>query len=90
MNPHGDGKPEPVDPEHLLRMLEMELTQQRVARQRGGSPYRSFRLASFLFLAAVILGGLLAFFYVFSSGRLDDFRNRADGPPSPTPAVTRP
>ena len=90
MNPHGDGKPEPVDPEHLMRMLEMELTQLRVARQRAGTPYRGIRLASFIFLAAVILGALLAFFYVFFSGRLDDIRNRTDGQPSPTPAVTRP
>lgn len=90
MNPHGHGKPEPVDPEHLVRMLEMELTQQRAARRQAGAPYRSFRLAGFTFLAAVILGALLAFYYVFYSGRLDDFRNRTGEPQSPTPAVIRP
>jgi hypothetical protein len=88
MNPHGNGKPEPADPEHMLRMLDMELMQQRAARQRAGSPYRSFRLASFIFLFAVIVGGLLAFYYVFYLGGLDDLRSRDNAPPSPAPAVT--
>jgi hypothetical protein len=91
MNPHGDGKPEPVDPEQVLRMLEMELAQQRAARKQAGSPYRGFRLASFIFLFAVILGALLAFYYVFFSGNLDDFRTHNNAPATPAPSVaTRP
>jgi hypothetical protein len=90
MNPHGDGKPEPVDPEHLVRMLELELAQQRLARQQAGSPYRGFRLASFVFLFAMIVGALLAFYYVFYSGALDEVRIRKNASPNPTPAVTRP
>jgi hypothetical protein len=90
MNPHGNGKPEPTDPEQLVRMLELELAQQRAARQRAGSPYRSFRLASFIFLFAVIVGALLAFYYVFYLGGLDEMRARNEPraratPPSRTP-----
>ena len=38
MNPHGNGKPEPVDPEHMVRMLELEMMQQRALRQTGQRP----------------------------------------------------
>jgi hypothetical protein len=90
MNPHGNGKPEPTDPEQLLRAVELELMQQRAARQRAGSPYRAFRLASFIFLFAVILGALLAFYYVFYSGGLDEFRGRNEPRTKPTPASRQP
>jgi hypothetical protein len=86
MNPHGDGKNEPTDPEQLLRLLELELAQQRAARQRAPSPYRGFRMASFIFLFAVLLGAALAFYYVFLSGGLDEFRSRNEPRPSATPS----
>ncbi|MEY2565064.1 MAG: hypothetical protein QOH88_3257 [Verrucomicrobiota bacterium] len=86
MNSHGDGKPEPVDPENALRLLELELMRQRTARQRAGTPYRGLRLASFIFLAAVILGALLAFYYVFFSGGLDELRSRSSTRPAPSVA----
>jgi hypothetical protein len=85
MNANGDGKHEPPDPEHAVRMLELELMRQRVARQQAGSPYRGLRVASFIFLAAVILGAALAFYYVFYSGGLDEFRSRNAPQPSPSP-----
>jgi hypothetical protein len=90
MNPHGDGKPEPADPEQIARMLDVELMQQRMARQQAGSPYRAFRLASFIFLFAVILGALLAFYYVFYSGGLDEFRARNEPRPSASPSSHQP
>jgi hypothetical protein len=90
MNPHGNGKPEPTDPEQLVRMLELELAQQRAARQRAGSPYRTFRLASFIFLFAVIVGALLAFYYVFYSGGLDEMRARNEPRASATPSSRTP
>ena len=89
MNPHGDGKNEPTDPEQLVRLMELELAQQRAARLRARSPYRNFRLASFIFLFAVIIGVVLAFYYVFYSGGLDELRSRKEPQPaaaaSPTP-----
>jgi hypothetical protein len=88
MNSNG-GKPEPVDPESVARILELELMQQRAARQRAGAPYRGLRAASFIFLFAVILAAL-ALYYFFTSGRLDELRARNTPQPSPVArAVSR-
>ena len=85
MNSHGDGKHEPVDPENAVRLLELELIRQRAARQQAGAPYRGVRAAGFIFLFVVVLGALLAFYYAFYSGGLDEFRAR--NPPKPTPSL---
>jgi hypothetical protein len=90
MNPHGNGKNEPTDPEQLLRLVELELAQQRATRLRARSPYRAFRLASFIFLFAVFIGAVLAFYYVFYSGGLDEFRSRNEPRPSATPVSRAP
>jgi hypothetical protein len=90
MNPHGDGKNEPTDPDQLLRLIDLELAQQRAARLRAPSPFRAFRMASFIFLFAVIVGALLAFYYVFYSGGLDEFRSRNEPRPSATPSSRSP
>ena len=89
MNPRSDGKPEPTDPDQVLRLLEIELAQSRAARQQAGSPYRGFRLASFIFLFAVIIGAALAFYYVFVAGGLDDYRARG-ARPTATPSAHAP
>lgn len=88
MNSNGDGKPEPADPENAMRMLELELMRQRATRQQAGAPYRGLRTASFIFLFAVILGALLAFYYVFYTGSLDEFRAR--NAPKPSPSLASP
>ena len=85
MNSHG-GKPEPVDAESAVRLLELELMQQRAVRRRAGAPYTGLRAASFIFLFAVILAMLLALYYFFTSGRLDELRAR--NTPQPSPAAT--
>ena len=88
MNPKS-GKQEPADPEDTVRMLELQLMQQRAARQQAGAPYRGLRAASFIFLFVIILGALLAFYYFFYLGGLDQVRTR-NGPPSPSAtAVSR-
>lgn len=86
MNSHGDGKHEPADPENAMRMLELELMRQRAARQQAGAPYRGLRATSLIFFFAVVLGALLAFYYVFYSGGLDEFRAR--NAPKPSPSAT--
>ena len=86
MNPHGDGKSEAKDPDEALRLLELELAQSRVRREHAGTPYRGFRTASFIFLFAVIVGALFAFYYVFISGGLDEIRTHGAGRASATPA----
>jgi hypothetical protein len=90
MNPRGDGKPESPDPEQLVRLLEIELAQKRAVRQRAGSPFRGFRMASFVFLAAVILGALVAFYYVFLSGGLESLRTRKETAPAAPSASSTP
>jgi hypothetical protein len=90
MNPRGDGKPEPSDPDQLLRLIDIELAQKRAARARSRSPFRAFRLASFIFLFAVILGVALAFYYVFYSGGLDDVLTKARSQPSASPSASAP
>jgi hypothetical protein len=86
MNSNGDGKHKPADPENAMRMLELELIRQRAARQQAGAPYRGLRAASLIFFFAVVLGALLAFYYVFYSGGLDEFRAR--NAPQPSPSAT--
>jgi hypothetical protein len=90
MNPHRNGKNEPTDPDQLLRLIDLELAQQRAARQNAPSPYRGFRMASFVFLFAVILGAALAFYYVFVSGGLENFRARSEPRSTATPAARAP
>lgn len=90
MNPRGDGKPEPNDPDQVLKLIDIELAQKRAARERAPSPFRGFRMASFIFLFAVILGAVLAFYYVFVSGGLDEMRSRNQSQPTATPTSSVP
>jgi hypothetical protein len=91
MNPHGNGKPEPIDPEHMLRMLDLQLMQQRALRKQASARRNSVRVLSFFFLFVVILGAAVAAYFAFTSGRVDDLRARNKPASSPTPAVaTRP
>ncbi|HSV62691.1 MAG TPA: hypothetical protein VLH83_05050 [Chthoniobacterales bacterium] len=90
MNPHSDGKPEPNDPDQVLRLLDLELAQRRAEREQAGSPFRAFRMASFVFLFAVIVGALFAFYYVFVAGGLDELRSHGPARPSATPAAHAP
>jgi flagellar basal body-associated protein FliL len=78
------GKPEPADPEQALRLLELEMLQQRAARQMAGTPYRGLRAVSFLFLFVVLLGAALAAYYLFFSGHLEEMRARNNSQPSPS------
>jgi hypothetical protein len=89
MNPD-EGKPEAKDPDQVLRLVELELAQRRAQREQARNPYRNFRMASFIFLFAVVLGALFAFYYVFFSGGLDELRSRGAARPSATPAADAP
>ena len=50
MNSNREGKPESVEPEMLLRMVELEMMQKRAARQQASARRNSWRAASFFFL----------------------------------------
>ena len=82
-----EDKPAPADPENVVRMLELELMRERANRQGAGKPYGGLRAASFIFLFVVILVGLLAFYYLYSSGRLDEMRTRNIAPTPDASAV---
>ena len=86
MNPRSDGKPEPTDPDQLLRLIDIELAQKRAARQQAPPAFRGFRLASLIFIVAVIAGVALAFYYVFFMGGLEDIRARNQTQPTATPS----
>ena len=89
MNPHGNGKPEPADPDQVLRMLDLELMRQRAARQQATARRNNFRALSFLFLFVVILGAALAAYFAFTSGRVESLRARNSAPATPEPAIVK-
>src|SRR3954447_8526110 len=91
MNPPGDGKPEPPDPDQLLRMLDVELMQQRAARQQIAARRKSRRALSILFLFLILAGAAVAAYFAFATGKVDDIRarNPAAATATPTP-VTQP
>ena len=86
MNPYGDGKHEPADPENAVRLLELELMRQKMGRERTGTPYRGLRIAALVFFFAVVVGALLAFYYLFVAGGLEEFRAHNTAQPSISPS----
>jgi Na+/proline symporter len=86
MNSNGDGKPESVDPEMLVRMVELEMMQKRAARQQASARRNRWRAASFFFFFIIILAAIFAFYFLFSSGRLDEMRSHNGPHASATPA----
>jgi hypothetical protein len=90
MNPDGDSKPEPSDPDKTLRLLELELAQRRNARERAGAPYRGFRTASFIFAFVIVVGALFAFYYVFFLRGVEDLRSHSEAGPTATPSAHTP
>jgi hypothetical protein len=69
MIPDGTGKPESskTDEEVLTRMIELEMAQQRAVWAQAQARHRTIRTISFLFLALVVIGALLAFFFFFTN-----------------------
>jgi hypothetical protein len=50
----------------MTRLLELELAQKREAWAQAGARRQKIRTASFLFLALIVLGALVAFFLLFT------------------------
>jgi hypothetical protein len=91
MNRHGNGKPEPIDPEQMLRMLDLELMQKRALRKQASARRSNLRALSFFFLFVVIFGAAVAAYFAFTSGRLDELRAGQNPTSTPTPAaIARP
>ena len=87
--PDGDRKREPdeLDPAKLERLLDIELMQKRAAWQQAKASRSNLRTFSFMFLFLVIVGALLAFFFLFSSGEMTNLRPEAELP-TPPPTAT--
>ncbi|HEX8490727.1 MAG TPA: hypothetical protein VF626_06905 [Chthoniobacterales bacterium] len=87
MNPDGNGKPEPIDPEQMLRLLDLELMQKRALRKQASARRTSLRALSFLFLFVVLLGAAAAVYFAFTSGRIEELRAGQNPTSTPTPAA---
>jgi hypothetical protein len=83
MMPDTGGKPESKenDPEHLSRLIDLELAQKRAAWKEGAARRQKIRVASFLFLFLLVIASLLAFFVLFT--RVN--QERANPRATPTP-----
>jgi hypothetical protein len=77
MNGDAD-KPETIkqDPEALLRLLDLELKQKRVAWQRAASRHRTSRMISLFSIFVVIAAGLIAFCFLFSQANQERANSR--------------
>lgn len=86
---HGDAdKPETIkqDPEALLRLLDLELKQKRVAWQQAASRHRTSRMISLFSIFIVIVAGLVALFFLFSQANQERTNSRPpaiSGTPGP-------
>lgn len=58
--------PSPTDAEQLKRLLDLELTQKRVAWKQAKQRNKSLRSLAFLFLFLLIAGILFGFFFVYT------------------------
>ncbi len=80
--------PDERDPEQLAKLLELELMQKRAGWQRNKERHGALRAVSFLFLFLVIVGALVAFYFLFSPDRVNELK--ATHGASPSPAVSPP
>jgi hypothetical protein len=58
-------RPNPIDPDNLSRLLELELIQKRATWKQAGERYRAVRVAGFVFLFLLIVGCLVGGYFAF-------------------------
>jgi len=58
-------RPNPIDPDNLSRLLELELIQKRATWKQAGERYRVVRAAGFVFLFVLIVGCLIGGYFAF-------------------------
>jgi hypothetical protein len=71
-------KPKEIDPDHLSRLLELELIQKRATWKQAGERYRSIRAAGFVFLFVLIVGCLIGGYFAFM--RMNETRSNQPSP----------
>lgn len=81
-----DRKPESnaPDPDAVMKLIEIELIQKRAAWQRARANRGPLRALAFLFLFIVVAGTLLAYFYFFSNGSIQELSKQPAHSPTPT------
>ena len=89
--PENNRKPEgdQFDP---TKLLEIELMQKRAEWKRAKERRGGLRALSFLFLFAVIIAALVAFFFFLSPDRVRELKSseRTDVDPTPSSSAGRP
>ncbi len=73
-----------TDPEKLAKLLEIELMQKRAGWQAAKARRGGVRALSFIFLFLVIVGALVAAYFLLSPEHVEELRNNAAVSPSPT------
>jgi hypothetical protein len=76
--PDEQHKPEPrsTDPAQMAKLLELELLQKRMAWQQAKARRGNFRAIAFLFLFAILVGALWAFYMFLEGGGMEKMRAR--------------
>lgn len=81
-------KPEPADPEKILKQVEIELEMKRAQRQQNQARHGNLRALSFGFLFLVVFGAFIGFFLFMNSDTVRERRaaaaERMSASPSPT------
>jgi cell division septal protein FtsQ len=85
---HRKSEPPKTNPADLEQLLEIELMQKRAAWKQAKARRGSLRALSFFFLFLVIVGALLAFFFLMSPERVSELKatgaETTQSSPSPT------
>jgi len=77
--------------DETMRSLETEFAAKRAEWQRNREKFRLLRLLSFSLLSLVIIGGLIAFFALFTRvNEIRDERHALSPSPSASPQSLRP
>ncbi|CAN5586459.1 hypothetical protein BH20VER1_BH20VER1_22340 [soil metagenome] len=73
-----------TDPAMLAKLLELELIQKRAAWQKAQARRANYRAISFLFLFAILVAALAAFYFFMNSGGLEQMKSNPARPDAPT------
>ena len=83
-------KPEPptTNPAEIERLLEIELMQKRATWKQAKARRGNLRALSFFFLFLVIIGALVAFFFLMSPERVSELKASGAETSQPSPSRT--
>lgn len=88
LDDHRKPEEEKFDPERVERLFDLELMQKRAGWQQSKAQRGTWRMMSWLFLLAVIVAALAAFFLVLSPDRVRELKatNRPEASPAASAA----